>query len=223
LLLEIATDLLRTDEVRYWRWQHRRSRGRNLPCHNGPLGTGTGAEVAVLFLDVSKYADFVRSEDPGTVMQTLNQIFADLAPILAAQEVQVNPYLSDGFMAVARGRRGPQSAVAAGLQLLAAVREFNRPRVVLRWPELQVRVGVATGYAHLGNVGTAGKVDFTAVGATTNLAARLMTDARRDAVCICDKTAERVGAEFADKHVTPRHADLKGFGMQTVWDVSSAK
>jgi class 3 adenylate cyclase len=97
--------------------------------------------------------------------------------------------------------------------------EFNRPRKVLGLPRLRVRIGINTGDVLLGNVGTYQKMDFTAVGTTTNLAARLQSEAEPDLPCISRATYEQVQEHFVCNANNPRKVTLKGLGEQEVWDI----
>src|SRR4051812_4468257 len=99
-------------------------------------------------------------------------------------------------MALVRGEGHARRAVAGGLDLLAALEAFNRPRRLLDLPELQARIGVSTGEVVFGNIGTYRKIDFTAVGPTTNRAARLQGEAIPGAVCASQETYERIKDEF---------------------------
>jgi class 3 adenylate cyclase len=123
-------------------------------------------------------------------------------------------------MALVRDRDHARRAVEGGLDLLAAAERFNRPRRVLGLRELVVRVGVSTGPVYFGNVGTPRKVDFTACGPTTNLAARLQGECRPGTVCISEATYGRVKDWFTCDPDEPQTLTLKGFGQQQVWFVT---
>jgi class 3 adenylate cyclase len=104
--------------------------------------------------------------------------------------------------------------------VLAALRAFNRPRKVLGLPLLEARVGLATGDVCFGNVGTHRKVDFTAVGPTTNLAARLQGEALPgEAVCVPWATYKAVKDEVEVKASEGRMVRPKNMEDTRVWDV----
>ena len=82
------------------------------------------------------------------------------------------------------------------------------------------RIGIGPGAVLLGNVGTYRKIDFTAVGTTTNLAARLQSEAEPLVPCISRATFEEVGQRFTFKAGSPRRITPKGLTIQEVWDVA---
>ena len=152
-------------------------------------------------------------------MMTLNQMMADLVAVLRKHEAQVSAFRGDGFLALLRGTDHAVRAVAAGLDLFQAIETFNEPRAVLDLPLLTARVGISTGEGFLGNVGTYDKMDYTAIGTTANLGARLESVAEPGLPCISWQTHELVRDRFVYKEGSPRTLDLKGLGDQQMWDV----
>ncbi len=222
LIALVEAELREVDEV-YW-LQHifRRVRGRGLD--EGPLSlvSGTREEATVIFLDLVRSTDFVRAQDPETVMMTLNQLMADLseAAYLQEPELRITQYLGDGFLAHVRGPHHPLRAVRAACAALERLRECNRPRQILGLrPVMEGRVGVCTGEVVFANVGTYAKMDFTAVGSTTHQAARLQSVGQPGRPCLSRSTFERVSKHVRIAEGSPRKVELKGFGEQEVWDV----
>ena len=220
LVEEVEEELGKVIGAEYWKRFYQRSRGRGIPATMSQVES-QGEEATMLFLDIQNYSGFVLSQDPRVVMGTLNQIFWNLSDVLQKHQVIVNQHLGDGFMAFARGDGHESRAVTAGLELLRVVeQEFNRPRKILNKPQLQIRIGIATGFVIFGNVGTYYKMDYTAVGETTNLAARLQSECEQGTVCIAARTYERVKNEFRFKDTEGRLVKPKNFPDQAVWDVT---
>jgi class 3 adenylate cyclase len=223
LVRDIEAELRQVDEAEYYRRVGQRARGRDVAEDTASLLSGHRETATVLFLDLQGSTDYMRVTDPEVVMMTINQMMANLADVLRRYGACVTAYLGDGFMALVRGRdhafRGVQSALALG----RALDEFNRPRQVLGLHPLRGRVGVSTGEVFLGNVGTYDKMDFTALGTTVNLAARLQPEARLGQPCISHATYERVLEGFVFRNEHPRTVRLKGLKPQKVWDVVGEK
>jgi adenylate cyclase len=152
---------------------------------------------------------------------TLNQMMAEFAAVLARHEAMVTAYLGDGFMAMLRGIDHSKRAVRAGLDLAAALKEFNRPREVLGLKLFNVRIGISSGPVFIGNVGTYDKMDYTAIGTTANRAARLQGEGKLDLPCISRSTFEQVRDEFVFHGDSPRPVKLKGLEeTEEAWDVA---
>jgi hypothetical protein len=111
----------------------------------------------------------------------------------------VDKFIGDGLMAIFRGEtKGyhPYRAVLAGLKMLERLAEFNRERRRLGLWELQVRIGIHTGDAIIGNIGSYEKMDYTAIGSTVNLAQRLEAYARPNTVLISKATYQYISGHF---------------------------
>jgi adenylate cyclase len=122
-------------------------------------------------------------------------------------------------MALLRGIDHSKRAVRAGLDLVAALKEFNRPREVLGLKPFNIRIGISSGPVFIGNVGTYDKMDHTAIGTTANLAARIQGEAELGLPCISRSTYEQVREQFVFKKDDPRMVNPKGLGEREVWDV----
>src|SRR5262249_7604693 len=93
----------------------------------------------------------------------------------------------------------------------------------LGWRLLPGQIGIASGSVFLGNIGTYHKMDFTAVGATVNLASRLMRQADNRSPCISRETYEMVREHFIFNSGSPRIVELKALGPREVWDIVGRK
>jgi len=75
--------------------------------------------------------------------------------------------------------------------------------------DLEVRIGINTGYCTVGNFGSNERLDYTAVGGAVNLASRLESVANSDSICISEETYLLVDSFFKFKE--PREIDVKGY------------
>ena len=222
LIGEIERELAEVNQEELFRRAYRRARGAGIPEDIGSLSVTQGEKATILFLDLRNFTGFSLTQDPRIVQMTLNQIFADVAAVVARHDIVINQYLGDGFMALVRDKDHARRAVLGALEMHTVIAAFNRPRRLLGpEPLLEARIGVATGDVVFGNIGTYRKLDFTAVGPTVNLAARLQADARPGMVCINEETYRRVQQEFAFEDGAGRLVTLKGIGEARIWDVTA--
>jgi class 3 adenylate cyclase/Tfp pilus assembly protein PilF len=220
LVREIEQELKTVDSAAHCRHVYHRARGRDIREDTVSLFAGSRETSSIMFLDVQGSTEYARNQDPETVMMTLNQMMSDFVEVLDRYGASVTAYLGDGFMALLRGTDHASRAVSAALDLMESLDEFNRPRIVLGLKPLNIRIGVSTGEVFTGNVGTYQKMDFTAIGSTANLAARLQSEAEPGLPCISRDTYNQLpqGA-FIFKTGCPRTVSPKGLGEQQVWDV----
>lgn len=135
---------------------------------------GERREICVMFLDIRNFTANARSRSPEEVVAFLNDAFAFMIESVDRNGGFINKFLGDGFMAIfgaplddpAAARHG----VAAALEMLA---EIDRRGLADGAFPLKVGIGLHVGPAVTGNVGSPRRKEFTAIGDTVNLAARL--------------------------------------------------
>lgn len=199
-----------------------RVRGRGMPEETDSLVTGTDEPLTVLFLDLKGSTAYALNAPPAVVMMTLNQMMTEMVETLREHDALISSFRGDGFLAIFRGNHHAKRAVSAGIDLCRRVEEFNIPRVTLGLPPFAARIGISTGAAVLGNVGTYDLLAFTAIGTTVNLGARLESEGIPGFPCISQKTYEDVLGQFVYREDSPRRVIPKGLeelGPLLVWDV----
>ncbi len=138
---------------------------------------GELSEVTVLFADLQGFTPFAERTPPDQVVALLNRYFGLVVPLILAEGGTVVQFVGDEVMALFNAPvRQPDHALRAaraGLALQRAVGELLTKNP--DWPGF--RVGVNTGTALVGNIGSPDMRNFTAIGDTTNLAARLQAEA----------------------------------------------
>ncbi|HXJ64368.1 MAG TPA: adenylate/guanylate cyclase domain-containing protein [Actinomycetota bacterium] len=160
------------------------------PGHSA-LG-GRIEEVTVLFADLRGFTSFSELGSPGRVVAMLNRYFADIVPLILGEGGTVDKFVGDSMMAIwGAPDRQPDHALRgarAALAVQSAVRE-----VVAQNPEYTCfRIGMNTGPALVGNIGSEQIRNFTAIGDTVNLAARLQETARPGEVVIGPGTCKAI-------------------------------
>jgi class 3 adenylate cyclase len=134
---------------------------------------GDVAEVTVLFADLRGFTPFSERTSPERVVAMLNQYFGRAVPVLLANGGTVVQFVGDAVMALfnapARQPDHALRAARAALGLQAAIEAVAEREP--DWPRF--RVGVNTGPALIGNIGSDEFRNFTAIGDTVNLGARL--------------------------------------------------
>ncbi|MEX2356608.1 MAG: adenylate/guanylate cyclase domain-containing protein [Thermaerobacterales bacterium] len=148
---------------------------RNEPVTLG----GQYREVTLLFVDVRNFSRFSEGRDPQEVVNRLNEIFEIMTRAIFRHQGTLDKYLGDGLMAVFGA---PVAYAGHGVRALAAVREIMHHLSDLeRRAEssdeipLVVHFGLHSGTAIVGNMGSTERMEYTAIGETVNLAARLQS------------------------------------------------
>jgi adenylate cyclase len=131
-------------------------------------------EVCVMFLDIRNFTAFAEKRSAEEVVAYLNTIFDAAVEAVAEHKGIVNKFLGDGFMAVfgapvADGNPCAQG-VDAGLAVLARVEKLVAEG---RIPPTRVGLGLHSGPAVLGNIGSARRKEYTVIGDVVNVASRV--------------------------------------------------
>jgi len=148
---------------------------------------GIEVEVTVLFADLRGYTAYSERRAPTEVVAMLNAAFGAAVPIVLAEGGTVVQFMGDAVMAIWNAPRAqPDHAMRAGRAALAiqqAVKDLPSATAQPRF-----RVGLNSGPALVGNIGAAEIRNYSAIGDTTNLAARLQTWAAEGSVVISAST-----------------------------------
>ena len=152
---------------------------------------GVGVEVTVLFADLGGYTAFAEKATPAEVVAMLNSVFGAAVPAVLAEGGAVVQFMGDAMMAIFNAPRAqPDHALRAARSALAL------QRVVAELPPAggrpRFRVGLNSGPAIVGNIGSVEIRNFLAIGDTTNLAARLQTYAPEGSVVMGPATYELI-------------------------------
>jgi class 3 adenylate cyclase len=160
---------------------------------------GVVAEVTVLFADLRGFTPFSEQAPPERVVAMLNEQFGRAVPVLLAHGGSVTQFAGDAVMALFNApTRQPDHALRAARAALAMQRAVEAVAVQEPgWPLF--RVGVNTGPAVVGNIGSAELRSYTAIGDTVNLAARLEQLAEEGQVVIGPATYQAI-ADVAVAH-----------------------
>ncbi len=169
--------------------------------------TGERKRVTVLFCDLAGSTAIAENLDPEVFRDLLDRYLALTFQEISRFEGLVNQLAGDGLMALFGApiahEDEPERAVRAALAIQDALVGLSATlEDELGFP-LEARIGVHTGMVVAGTVGNDLKMDYTAIGDTTNLASRLQGLARPGTVLISDATAQLVQGRFDLRRLPP--------------------
>jgi class 3 adenylate cyclase len=168
--------------------------------------------VSVLFVDMRGYSSYVETLEAEQMLSTVNRYADTVSKLVEGHGGTVVNFAGDGIMAVF-GAPDPlekmeQAAVTAGREIIDRV-----PNITGGPDTMTVGVGIATGSASVNNVHAAGRLHWTALGHTTNLASRLQALTRDlgAAMIIDEATWQRSGEQAQSFH---RYGEMPIRGLQ---------
>jgi adenylate cyclase len=138
---------------------------------------GERRELTLLFSDIAGFTSTSEAMPPERVMLRLSHYFDAMSDAIHDNQGIVDKFIGDAVMAIWNApRRDPNHAANACRALLACMRAneaLDREAVAAGAPPLPTRFGLHTGEAVIGNIGSADRMQYTALGANVNLASRL--------------------------------------------------
>jgi len=186
---------------------------------------GERKQVTVLFVDVSGFASLSERLDPEDVHQIMNRAFDLMLAEVHHYEGTVNQFLGDGIMAIFGAPIAHEDhavrAVRASLGIARAMDAYQA-ELAPRGIRFRVRQGLNTGLVVVGSIGSDLRMDYTAVGDATNVAARMQQMGEPGRVTISEATHRFVRGYFETRPLGQLH--LKGKDEPVAaWEVVAAR
>jgi class 3 adenylate cyclase/tetratricopeptide (TPR) repeat protein len=169
---------------------------------------GERKQVTVLFADVSGFTSIAERLDPEEVHQLMNRAFELILGEVHRYEGTINQFLGDGVMALFGApiahEDHAQRAVHAALGMQRVLQGYGAELQRTRGITFRVRMGLNTGPVVVGSIGDNLRMDYTAVGDTTNLAARMLNLAEPGQVVLAEDTHKAVSGYFVTRPLGER-------------------
>lgn len=162
---------------------------------------GKHAEVTVVFADMVAFTTASESHPPEHIVALLNELFSVMTEVVFRHGGTVDKFIGDCLMAVwgapvEHPDHAPRAVRAARdmMRFLEAAADdwYEKYQV-----EVRLAIGINSGRAIVGNVGSVKRMEYTVVGDVVNVAARLETIAAPNQVLMSDATQSRLGQEFS--------------------------
>ena len=139
--------------------------------------SGVQQEITVMFVDIRSSTAQAAMMKPAEVVEMLNDFFRVTVRVVEQHGGMVNKYLGDGFMALfgAGDFAGnhADAAVGAGCDILISLDKLNQELAGHGREPIRIGVGLHTGPAIVGSIGSPQRLEFTAIGNTVNVASRI--------------------------------------------------
>jgi class 3 adenylate cyclase len=187
---------------------------------------GVRREITVLFADVRGFTSYSERHAPEQVTKSLNEYFEVMVDVIAAHEGVLDKYIGDGLMVVFGAPMAQadhaRRAVLTAIEMQAALRNLNRRRSERGDDPINIGIGVNTGPAISGNLGSIKRMEFTVIGDTVNLAARLESRAEKGQILIGATTFAQTAAIVDTEALGPIQVKGKSEAVE-VWRVLGLK
>jgi len=164
-----------------------------------PGGLRFGGEkrvVTVLMSDLRGYTRFAERGDPAMVMDVLNGFLGQMTDIIIEHGGTINEFIGDAIFAVfgapLEHPDHAERAAACALAMQRAMAGINQEHAVSGRPQFEMGIGVNTGEAVVGNIGSEQRAKYAIVGSAVNVAARVEGATVGGQVFITEATYDRI-------------------------------
>jgi len=164
-----------------------------------------------MFVDMRSWTARTSVSAPADIVKVMNDFFRVSVRVVEEEHRgMVNKYLGDGFMAIFgagdSGSNHAGDAVAAGREILGAVKKLNDDLAAKGRAPIQIGIGIHSGPAIVGSIGSPQRLEFTAIGNTVNIASRMqgLTKTVGRPFLVTTAVRERAGDSFVFEELPPQ-------------------
>ncbi|NAR57142.1 adenylate/guanylate cyclase domain-containing protein [Acinetobacter haemolyticus] len=181
-------------------------------------------KLTIFFSDIQGFTELSETLIPDDLAFLLNDYLSHMTEIAKQYEATVDKFMGDAILIFFGdpNSQGSEQDAKSCVEMAIAMRQQMK-LLRERWkkmgyPALHIRMGISTGYCHVGNYGASHRMAYTIVGRDVNLAARLQSAAEVDEILIADDTHQLIKNEFLCVPKVPIY--LKGIqGPVKTWQV----
>jgi class 3 adenylate cyclase len=163
---------------------------------------GKRQSIVILFSDIRGFTSYSESTEPENVVQNLNRIFQIQAEIIHKYGGVIDKFVGDELMVMFEEGKEIE-AVKASIEILEAI--YSNPEV-----KLKIGIGIHSGEAVVGSIGTEHRRDYTAIGDTVNIGARLCGACPADSVYVSADVFKSLPLEIQSNLSAHKTLELKG-------------
>ena len=168
---------------------------------------GEEREATILFTDIRGFTSMSEKMDPKTVVSTLNEYFSEMIDIVFKYNGTLDKIIGDELMIVYGAPLLSEDdtirAVNTAIEMQLCIKEMNKKRKKKKEAEILVGAGINRGNVVSGNIGSREMMDYTVIGDTVNLGARLCSAAKPGEILVSTSVYESSKNDFVFKKLEP--------------------
>jgi adenylate cyclase len=156
--------------------------------------------LTVLFADIRGFTPLSETLAPLAVAQLLNSYFSEMCAIVFANGGTLDKFIGDCMMVLFNApvsvKDHEYMAVKTALEMKTRLRKMLPELIAKGIPEFQVGIGINTGDAVVGSIGTTSRMEYTAIGDTVNISSRVCGIAKPNQILITEAVYDKVKDRF---------------------------
>ncbi|WP_392537193.1 adenylate/guanylate cyclase domain-containing protein [Legionella sp. 227] len=193
--------------------------------HNQKLG-GYENKITIMFSDLRNFTPLSEAIPGETLVSLLNNYFSKMVPVIEKYQGIVDAFIGDAIMVIFGAPYSSENdslrAIACALEMQQVLKKLNHANKKKNLPQLEMGIGINTGVAVVGNVGSKKRMQYSAIGSSVNLSSRIQDLSLGGQILISESTYKEVVNDIEING----HLRVKVKGIQspiTIYDVSQLK
>ncbi len=138
---------------------------------------GKRSNISVLFADIRGFTTISEALSAEEVSLILNEYFSAIVPIIEKHRGVLNKFVGDAVLAIfgepIQNKEHALDAVKCGWDMINKVKELQEKWIEEGKPKIEIGIGISTGEAFVGNIGSEDRFEYTVIGDTVNTASRI--------------------------------------------------
>ena len=168
---------------------------------------GEEREVTILFTDIRGFTSMSENMTPEEIVTTLNEYFSEMIDIVFKYDGTLDKIIGDELMVVfgapLAAKDDTERALKTAIEMQSKIQELNKSRKQRREEPVLVGAGINKGYVVSGNIGSRDMMDYTVIGDTVNLGARLCSSAGPGEIIVSKEVVRRNKDKFSFEIMDP--------------------
>ncbi|MCW8400353.1 GAF domain-containing protein [Legionella sp. PATHC038] len=193
--------------------------------HHQKLG-GYENKITIMFSDLRNFTPLSEAIPGETLVSLLNNYFSKMVPVIEKYQGIVDAFIGDAIMVIFGAPYSSENdslrAIACALEMQQVLKKLNHANKKKNLPQLEMGIGINTGVAVVGNVGSKKRMQYSAIGSSVNLSSRIQDLSLGGQILISESTYKEVVNDIEING----HLRVKVKGIQspiTIYDVSNLK
>ena len=173
---------------------------------------GKESEVTILFSDIRGFTSMSEKLNPTDIVKLLNKYFQSMIDVVFKYNGTLDKIVGDELMVLygvpLKDEEDTHNAVKTAIKMFDALDLFNKKIVKEGYKPFKIGIGINKGKAVSGNIGSEQQMNYTVIGDTINLGARLCSHAKSGQILISESVKDRIGDQYNFKRIPS--IDVKG-------------
>ena len=162
---------------------------------------GVRKDVTVMFIDIRGFTPLSEQMEPEEIIKILNEYLDLCTKVLFKYQGTIDKFIGDGVMSIFGAPIAQddhaERAVRTALEIINNYESLAQSIQQKYGAKVSLGIGIHSGFAVIGNIGSHDRLDYTAIGDTVNVAARLESNAKPGQILISSNTRMRIGEGFS--------------------------